>query len=58
MWITCAKLHRVCARTVEMLGILPPGRVYERALKWENTARSMCTKTETGIVHTPRREGS
>ena len=58
MWITCVKRHQACARAVEMLGIPPPGCAHERALNWENTTRSMCTKRETGIVHTPRREGS
>ena len=58
MWITCVKRHQACARAVEMLGIRPPGCAHERALNWENTTRSLCTQRKTGIVHTPRREGS
>jgi hypothetical protein len=43
---------------VATLSLPPPGCGHERALNWENIARSMCMKREAGIVHTPRREGS
>jgi hypothetical protein len=57
VWITCVKRHQSCARAVEMLGIPPPGCAHERAVNWENTTRSMCTKREAGIVHMQRRKG-
>jgi hypothetical protein len=44
VWITCAKRHQACARSVEMLGIRLLGRTDNKASNWVNTIRALCVQ--------------
>jgi len=46
MWITCVKRRRACAHIGEMLGIVLPGRVRNRAFTWESAIRALWVEKE------------